>query len=176
MLLSKCLMTPIFCCHLICLIKRAVYSSWNTEWDRQNFLSFWANFCPFNSPHLSWYQKSKLKKKKEKMPGDIILLYILYPFIHVHHKWISYYDRDMGPEKQGATGKFFSFWAIFWSFSPLKTQKIILKLKKKKKTPGDIILHICTINYNCMMYGSWNMECARQNFFYSGMFFALLPP
>ena len=23
------------------------YSSWDTEWERQNFLSFWTVFCPF---------------------------------------------------------------------------------------------------------------------------------
>ena len=172
-------MTPIFCCHLICLIKRAVYGSWNTEWDRQNFLSFWANFCPFNSPHLSWYQKSKLKKKKEKMPGDIILLYILYPFIHVHHKWISYYDRDMGPEKQSVIGKFFSFWAIFWSFSPLKTQKIILKLKKKKKKKKNTWrYHFTHLHYKLQLYDVWFLKygVCQTEFFYSGMFFALLPP
>ena len=42
-------------------------------------------------------------------------------------------------------------------FSPLTTQKI--KILKLKKTPGDIIiLHICTINDNHMIYGSRDME------------------
>ena len=37
--------------------------------------------------------------------------------------------------------------------------------EKKKKTPRDIIiLHMCTINDSHMMYGSWDMECNRQNF------------
>ena len=32
-----------------------------------------------------------------------------------------------------------------------------------KKTPGDIIiLHMCTKNYNEMMYGSWDMVCDTQ--------------
>ena len=40
-----------------------------------------------------------------------------------------------------------------------------IKILKSKKTPRDIIiLHICTINYNHMMYGSCDMECNRQNF------------
>ena len=40
-----------------------------------------------------------------------------------------------------------------------------IKILKLKKTPGDIIiLHICTINHNHMMYGFWDMECDRQNF------------
>ena len=34
-----------------------------------------------------------------------------------------------------------------------------------KKFAGDIIiLHMCTKNHNHMMYGSWDMECDRQNF------------
>ena len=36
--------------------------------------------------------------------------------------------------------------------------------EKMKKTPEDIILQMCTINYSHMMYGSWDMECHRQNF------------
>ena len=35
-----------------------------------------------------------------------------------------------------------------------------------KKILGDIIiLHMCTINENHMMYGSWDKECHRQNLF-----------
>ena len=38
-------------------------------------------------------------------------------------------------------------------------------LDKLKKMPGDvIILHMCTINDNHMMYSSWNMKHERQNF------------
>ena len=29
---------------------------------------------------------------------------------------------------------------------------------------GYIILHICTIHNNPMMYGSWDMKCGRKNF------------
>ena len=36
---------------------------------------------------------------------------------------------------------------------------------KSTKTPQDIImLYMCTINDNHMMYGSWYMEHSRQNF------------
>ena len=34
-----------------------------------------------------------------------------------------------------------------------------------KNTLGDVILHMCTINDNHMMYGSSDIECDRQNFF-----------
>ena len=51
----------------------------------------------------------------------------------------------------------------FLSFQPpdnLENQNL-----KIEKTPGVIIiLHICTINDNCMMYGSWDMERNRQFF------------
>ena len=58
-----------------------------------------------------------------------------------------------------------SFWAIFCPFNPLATRKIKI-LKNWKKTPEDIIIfHMCTINYNHMMYGSWDIERDRQNFF-----------
>ena len=37
--------------------------------------------------------------------------------------------------------------------------------EKMKKTPGDIIiLHMCTINDDHMMYVSWDVEHDRQNF------------
>ena len=59
---------------------------------------------------------------------------------------------------------FFSFWAILYPFTPLATCKINI-LKKWKKIPGDIILHMCTKNENHMMYGSQDKEYHRHNFF-----------
>ena len=52
---------------------------------------------------------------------------------------------------------YFLCWAIFFPFTTLTTQKITL-FKKMKKTPGDIIiLHMCTKNYDHMMYSSGDM-------------------
>ena len=48
--------------------------------------------------------------------------------------------------------------------------------ERMKKTPRDIILHMCTINNNHMMYGSWDMERDRQKFCHFGPLFALLSP
>ena len=39
-----------------------------------------------------------------------------------------------------------------------------------------MILHICTINNNHMMYGSWIWSVTDIIFCYSGQFFALLTP
>ena len=71
--------------------------------------------------------------------------------------------------------KFSSFWAIFCPFSPLTTWKT--KILRLKKTPGDIIIsHICTINGNHMMYGSWDVWSMTDRIFcHCGPFFALLP-
>ena len=50
--------------------------------------------------------------------------------------------------------QFLSFQVIFCSFAPLLTLKI-KTWKKCKKTPGDIILlHMCAINQDLMIYGS----------------------
>ena len=74
----------------------------------------------------------------------------------------------MVPEIWSMTDRMFVILGHFLHFyytSNLKI-KVFKKLKKlKKKTSGDIIiLHICTINDNHMMYGSWDMECDRYNF------------
>ena len=69
---------------------------------------------------------------------------------------------------------YFSFWAIFCPFMPLTAQKIKI-LKKWKKTPGDIIiLHMCTKNYDQMMYSSWDMVRDRCNCYFS--FWAIFCP
>ena len=46
--------------------------------------------------------------------------------------------------------------------------------EKMKKTLGDInILHMYTINDNCMIYGSWDMERDGQKYYYIELLFAL---
>ena len=126
-----------------------MYSSWDTEQERQNFLLFWAIFCPF-TPLTTW--KIKILKKW-KTPGDIILHKCVINDNHMMYgSWNMKHDRK----------KFLSFWAIFCPFTPLTTWKN--KMLKKWKTPGDIILHKCVINDNHMMYGSWNMKHDRKKF------------
>ena len=106
------------------------------------------------------------------MPTDIILLYMHACMCTINEDHKIYFSWNIRCNRE----KFFSFWAIFCPFSPLTTRKT--KILKLKKTPGHIImLHICTINDNHMIYGSWDMERNRKNFFsHSGPFFALLPP
>ena len=109
------------------------------------------------SPHTNNNPKNENFEKMKKLPGDIIILHI-----HVHHKWRSY-DISLLKYNMRQT-EVSTFWAIFCPFSPLATWKI--KISTLQKIPGDIIiLRICTINDNHMMYGSWDMEPDRHNFF-----------
>ena len=106
---------------------------------------------PNNNPQNENFEKMK------KLPGDIIILHI-----HVHHKWRSY-DISLLKYNMRQT-EVFNILGHFLSFQPLATWKI--KISTLKKIPGDIIiLLICTINDNHMMYGSWDMERDRHNFF-----------
>ena len=86
----------------------------------------------------------------------------------------------MIPEIRTTTDRIFShFGSFFAHLHPLTTQriKILKKWKKKKKTPGDIIiLQKCTINDNHMIYGSWDMKCTRENFFLSSWAIFYHPP
>ena len=117
-----------------------MHVSWDRECNRQNFLSFWTIFAN--------RKNSILKKWKKRTSVPLMII-----------TWC------MVPEIMSLMDKYFlSFLTVFCSFTPLTTQKIKL-LKKMKKLPGDIvILHMCTINDNNMMYVSWNMECDRQTF------------
>ena len=50
---------------------------------------------------------------------------------------------------------------LFLPFYPLNSPKN-QNLKQMKKIPGDIILHMCTKNYDQMMYGYRDMVPDRQ--------------
>ena len=105
---------------------------------------------------LPFYPHKNLKIKLVKsFPGDIIILHMCTKYRNhmMYGSWDRMWDRQ----------NFLSFWAIFCPFSPLTTWKI--KILKLKKTNRDIVtLHICNVNDNHMVYGSWDMECNRQNF------------
>ena len=49
-----------------------IYGSWGTEWDRQNFLSYWTIFCLFTPLTI---HKMKILKKWKKTTGDFIDLH-----------------------------------------------------------------------------------------------------
>ena len=77
-----------------------------------------------------------------------------YLFTHEYHEWRSN-DVLFLKFRAWRTG----FFCHFLSFAPPTTQKI----KILKKWGKIIILHLCNVNENHMMYGSRYIECNRQN-------------
>ena len=142
----------------MCTIKSqsyTIYSSWDTEWDKQKNLSFWAMFCP---PILLPYDPENQNFMK-KMPGNII--HFLY--IHVSHRWRSH-DIWFLKYKVRQT-EIFKILDHFLPFQPLDNlENQNFNIGKKKNIWCITILHICTINDNHMMHDSWDMECNRHNF------------
>ena len=67
--------------------------------------------------------------------------------------------------------KFFAFLPHYWP------QKLKFGKNIKKIPEHIILLHMCTINQDHMMYGSWDMKFNRQNFFVIlGIFLPFYPP
>ena len=60
---------------------------------------------------------------------------------------------------------FLSFQAMFCSFAPLLISRIKIYKKCKTNVWRYYLLHMCTINQDHMMYGFWDMNFNRQNFF-----------
>ena len=90
-----------------------------------------------------------------KNPADITLLYM---------RTINAVIWCMVSEITSDTVTFviLGYFLPFYPANNLKNQNC----EKMKKKPGDIIiLHLYTTNDNRMMYGSWDMERDRQNFF-----------
>ena len=130
-----------------------IYASWDMECDRNKFLSFWASFCPFTpllAPKIKIWKKIKSTRR-------------YYPFSNMFHKCRSY-DVWFLRYKARRT----EFFGIFGHFLPFNLPNNLKNhsFEKMKKAAGDIIiLHLCTINDNHMIYGSWYMQHDRQNFF-----------
>ena len=82
----------------------------------------------------------------------------------------------MIPEIPGTTDRIFCYFKPFFALLPPNNPKS-QNFGKIKKSSGDIItLHMCTINDNHMMYGSWDMECDGRNFLSFWTVFAILLP
>ena len=77
------------------------YDSWDMEWDRHNFFSFWANFCPFNTLLTL---KIKIWEKCEKKQD----------MCTINEDHMMYSSWDIRHNKQS----FLSFWVIFPLWPP----------------------------------------------------------
>ena len=115
-----------------------MYSSWDVARNRQNLLSFWAIFCTF-TPVTT--QKIKILKKWKKHL-EILSLYTCVP------KMTIIWCMDL--EIWSVTDKVFCHFRPFFALLAIS----------KRKTGDIIILHMCTINENHMMYGSWDIWSA----------------
>ena len=118
------------------------------EGDRHNFLLFWTIFCPFFAQFLSY-------EKMKKTPKDIIILRMCI----INNSHMMYGSRDMECNGQ-------NFFVILDCFLFLPTNNLKNQnFDKMKNRSGDIIiLHMCIINDDHMICGSWNMKRNRQNF------------
>ena len=106
--------------------------------DRCNYFSFCTIFCPF-TPLTT--QKMEISKKMKKNCLEISF-YTSAPKNHdhmLHCSWDMVCDR---------CNCYFSFWATFCPFTPNSPKN--QNFTNMKKTPGDIILHMCT--KKMMMY------------------------
>ena len=115
---------------------------------KDNFLSFWVIFCP-STPENQNFEKLK------KTTWDVIILHM--STINDNHMMYGSWNMEC------KTLNLLSVWIIFCPFTPLTIQKITI-LKKKKRHGDIIILQMCTINDNHMMYDSWDMEYNPQIF------------
>ena len=72
---------------------------------------------------------------------------------------------------------YFSFWAIFCTFTSLTAWKMKISKKKMQKNPPRdiIILHNSNKNHDHMIYFSWDMARDGCNYFSFWAFFCLLP-
>ena len=126
-----------------------MYGFRDLEFDRQNLFFILDHLLPFYLPNNP--EKQNFEKMK-KTPGDIIILH-KYTKNHDH---MLYFPCNTTRDRCN----YFSFWAFF-ALLPLwqpKKSKFSKRKKKMKKTlEYIIILHMCTNNYDHMMYGSWDM-------------------
>ena len=107
-----------------------MYGSWDTERDRPNFLLFWTIICTFTPLTI---QKIKILKKWKSAKRN-------YHFTQVYqnHDHIPDCSWEMVCDTCNC---YFSFWAIFCTFTPLAARKIkiLKKWKKHLKIPSFYI-------------------------------------
>ena len=130
-----------------------MYGYWNTKRVRHNFLPFWTIFCTF-IPLTT--RKIKIFQKIMKPHGDIISLHICA--INGNH--MIYASWDIEHNRQNFLVILDPFLPFYKPNNP-KNQSF----EKMENSPGGIIiLNMCTINDNHMMYSSWDIERDRPNF------------
>ena len=115
--------------------------------DRCNYLGHFFPFYPRNSPENQNFEEMK------KSPQDIIIL----------HSCTKNYDQMMYGSWDMVCDicNYFSFWAIFYPFTPVTAWKIKI-LKKWNKKPEISSFYICvkklwSDDIWFLRYGAWQM-------------------
>ena len=130
-----------------------LYCSGDMARDRCNFyFSFWSIFClltPVTAQKIKisrkWKKHLEISSFYTSVPKIMVICFTIPEIWHVTYVIVI-----------------FHFGLFFCAFTPLTSLK--MKIKKKKKTPGDIIiLHKCTKKHDHMPYFSWDMTCDRYN-------------
>ena len=140
--------------------KSQSYDIWFLRYQLQqtDFFCHLGPFLPFYPPNSP--KNENIKKKKKKIPGDIIILHKCTK-THDHRLYCSW---DMVRDDCNYC---ILFWASFWPSTPLTAQKIKISKKKEKNTWTYIILRKYTKNHDYMLYCSWDMMCDRCNCHFS---------
>ena len=115
------------------------------------YFSFWVIDCPFTSLTAQkikilkkWIKHMEISSLNNSVPKIMIICYTVPEVWHVTDVIIFCFG---------------SFFLPFYPPNSPKKSKFYKNEKKKKKTPGDIIiLHMCTRNYDQMMHSSWDMH------------------
>ena len=127
-----------------------MYGSWDIErnWPNRIFCHF-RHFLPFYSTNNS---KNFEKMKKYTWTN--------HHFTQEYQKSWSYAILLLRYSTWGMELLYFIL-GYFYSFNPPPLPPLFPpNSPKKEKTPEDIIiLHMCTKNYDQMMYGSWDIVC-----------------
>ena len=121
------------------------------------------HFLPFYPPKSP---KNQNFEKMKKTPRDIIILYMCTK----NYDQIMYGSSNMVRDRCN----YFFILGHFLSFYPSNSPKNQNFEKLKKALGTIIILHMCTKNYDQMMYSSWDMVRDRCNCYFS--FLAIFCP
>ena len=134
----------------------STYISWDIECNRLK-LVIWVIFCPFNPQN----QNQSFEKLK-KASGDVIILDMCTK-LHDHMMYASW---DMECNMHNFFVTFGHFLPFYPTIDPENKN-----LEKMSKKLGDIILlQICSITEDHMMYFSWDTKHDRQFFVILGHF------
>ena len=119
------------------------YGSWDTEWDRQKFLSFWTSFCPFtllSQKIFFWKNKMSISR--------------CHHFTHLYQKSRYYVCFLRYGVQQKNFCDFKQFFALLPNYWPQKL-KFGKKCKKIKKKTNPFYYPLTYAYHKLRWYDVW---------------------